>query len=43
MAVIIGSRTIPGAVTPACNDCEITLCWDVSDEDYEEQKVFWDG
>lgn len=32
-----------GAVTPTCNQCGIALCWDISDEDYFEDKVFWDA
>lgn len=43
MGVIVTPSTIAGAVTPVCNDCGVTLCWDLSDEEYEEAKEFWDN
>jgi hypothetical protein len=33
---------MPGAVTPACNDCGVALCWDISEHQYREEKSFWD-
>jgi len=35
--------TLPGGLTPICNECGIALCWDISDEDYEEAKEFWEA
>lgn len=31
-----------GCVTPICDDCGVSLCWDLSDEEYSEAKGFWD-
>lgn len=31
-----------GALTPICNDCGISLCWDIALEEYEEDREFWD-
>ena len=31
-----------GGMTPICNDCGICLCWDISEEEYQEEKAFWD-
>lgn len=42
MGVTKVNSTMPGAVTPICNDCGVLLCWDVSEEDYAERKAFWD-
>lgn len=35
--------TMPGAVTPICNNCGVALCWDIAEEEYEMEQVFWDG
>ena len=35
--------TMPGALTPICNRCGISLCWDISVDEYERQKGFWDS
>jgi hypothetical protein len=35
--------TMLGGVTPICSDCGVSLCWDISDEEYEERAAFWDG
>lgn len=43
MAVVINASTIPGGFTPACSNCGIALCWDISDEEYYEAKEFWDA
>ena len=43
MAVYVNNSTMPGGVTPACNDCGVNLCWDISEEDYNEEKSFWDN
>jgi len=34
--------TPEGAVTPICNECGVSLCWDLSDFEYAEAKPFWD-
>lgn len=31
-----------GGYTPICNSCGISLCWDISEYDYEESQEFWD-
>jgi hypothetical protein len=28
--------------TPACSECGIHLCWDISTYDYDEDEEFWD-
>jgi hypothetical protein len=35
--------TMPGAVTPICESCNVSLCWDISEEEYAEEKGFWDA
>lgn len=42
MGVQVMASTMPGAVTPTCNECGIALCWDISEEEYEEARPFWD-
>ena len=32
-----------GGVTPICKECGVSLCWDISDEDYKEASAFWDA
>jgi len=43
MGVIQIPSTMLGSVTPICNSCGVVLCWDVSIEEYIEQKEFWDS
>lgn len=43
MAVTTGPGTMSGGVTPTCDDCGVSLCWDVSRTDYIEAKAFWDA
>jgi len=43
MGATFGPSTPPGALTPICNDCGICLCWDISVDEYEEDKPFWDA
>lgn len=31
-----------GGYTPACNQCGVHLCWDISENEYEEDKQFWE-
>ena len=32
-----------GSKTPVCDDCGIRLCWDISNEEYEENIIFWNN
>lgn len=43
MAVTIHGGTMPGGTTPMCNDCGVSLCWDISRTEYLEAKAFWDA
>jgi hypothetical protein len=43
MAVLVLKSTIIGGYTPHCNKCGIALCWDISEIDYQESKIFWDN
>jgi hypothetical protein len=43
MGTAITASTIPGGVTPICNDCGVALCWDISDEEYAARPKFWDN
>jgi len=42
MGVHRHGSTPVGAVTPICNECGVSLCWDIADHEYEEDKAFWD-
>jgi hypothetical protein len=39
MAVL---ESVLGGFTPLCNECGISICWDISPEEYEAAKAFWD-
>jgi hypothetical protein len=43
MGAHVHPGTMPGAVTPICNLCGVSLCWDISEGDYARAKPFWDG
>lgn len=43
MGAITLPSTIPGGLTPICNDCGITLCWDIDETTYQKEQAFWDG
>ena len=43
MAVGKHGGTMPEAVTPICNDCNIFLCWDIGEDEYQQDKAFWDA
>jgi hypothetical protein len=43
MAAIHVPSTTAGGLTPICNDCGIMLCWDISDEEYQEAMAFWEA
>jgi len=34
---------MPGGVTPICNSCGVSLCWDIADHEYSEAPAFWDA
>jgi hypothetical protein len=31
-----------GGYIPICNDCGVRLCWDISVEEYQDMRQFWD-
>ena len=35
--------TMPGAVTPICNECGTFLCWDLGEDEADENRDFWDA
>jgi hypothetical protein len=43
MGIIEGISTLVGALTPICDECGITLCWDISLDEYLEKQEFWDN
>lgn len=43
MAVTTHGGTMPGGVTPTCDDCGVSLCWDISRTEYLEARPFWDA
>ncbi len=43
MAVHVHGGTMDGGVTPICNGCMVSLCWDIAEEDYARMKAFWDA
>jgi hypothetical protein len=43
MAVSELPSTIPGGRTPVCSECGVALCWDIPDNQYEEEQAFWDA
>ena len=43
MAVHRSASTIPGGWTPICNECGVSLCWDISNHDYQQRPAFWDA
>jgi hypothetical protein len=34
---------MPDGYTPVCDSCGIALCYDISEEEYQENKSFWDN
>lgn len=34
--------TMTGAVTPICDNCGVSLCWDISRTEFLEAKPFWE-
>ena len=43
MGAIRGRGTMAGGRTPICEDCGVNLCWDISEEDYQENPSFWEA
>ena len=43
MGVVVNQGTLPGGVTPVCNACGVSLCWDISEGEYAEDRAFWDA
>ena len=43
MGVQVTGGTLPGGVTPVCNECGVALCWDISEGEYAEDRAFWDA
>jgi len=43
MGVQVFGGTLPGGVTPVCNDCGVALCWDISEGEYAQDRAFWDA
>jgi len=43
MGVIVTVSTLLGCKTPICSACGIKLCWDISQEEYQEHPEFWDA
>lgn len=42
MGIHTSPSTVAGGVTPICNECGVSLCWDISRTEYLEAKAFWD-
>lgn len=42
MGTQVTASTIPGGITPLCNECGVALCWDLPEEEYLQDKGFWD-
>ena len=43
MGVHIHGGTMDGGLTPICNECGVSLCWDISEFEYEKDSDFWDS
>lgn len=43
MGVTVTASTMPGGVTPICDNCGIALCWDLAESEYRMDKEFWDN
>lgn len=43
MGVHVHRGTLAGGVTPICNDCMVSLCWDISEQQYDDDREFWDA
>lgn len=43
MGAHVHGGTMPGGMTPICNRCNVSLCWDIAIEEYEADQAFWDA
>ncbi|QAY80233.1 hypothetical protein [Sphingosinicella sp. BN140058] len=43
MGVTRHGGTLDGALTPICNSCGVSLCWDIGRGEYLEAKPFWEA
>ena len=43
MGVAVTASTMLGCVTPTCNECGIALCWDIDENEYYNDREFWDA
>jgi hypothetical protein len=43
MGVHVNRGTMPGGVTPICNGCNVSLCWDIAIDEYDDERAFWDA
>ncbi len=43
MGITVLKSTTPFGYTPICNTCGATLCWDISEREYDEDFYFWDA
>ena len=43
MGLGVHGGTMPGAMTPICNECGAFLCWDLCIEEAYENLEFWDA
>ena len=34
--------TMDGALTPICEECGVSLCWDIEETEALENEAFWD-
>lgn len=43
MGVHVHHGTMPEGKTPICNECGVSLCFDISDDEYSLNQTFWDN
>lgn len=43
MGTITSKHFLGCAKTPICDMCGVALCWDISNEEYIDNKNFWDN
>lgn len=43
MGITTHGGTMDGGVTPTCNNCGISLCWDISRTEYLSARAFWEA
>lgn len=42
MGLHVHGGTMDGALTPICESCGVSLCWDIEESEALENKDFWD-